>query len=84
MPEFLVTPFSNGPHVAPLEVFIRLLSALFPELAPGELLRGEFRHQVFRTGWSMARADSFQPTHDISTALAQEHAMAHPPRPATA
>ncbi|MFY1841495.1 glutamate synthase [Achromobacter xylosoxidans] len=63
---------------------IRLLSALFPELAPGELLRGEFRHQVFRTGWSMARADSFQPTHDISTALAQEHAMAHPPHPATA
>ncbi|CUI53251.1 FMN-binding glutamate synthase family protein [Achromobacter aegrifaciens] len=53
---------------------IRLLSALFPELAPGELLRGEFRHQVFRAGWAMAQASSFQPTHDITTALAQEHA----------
>ncbi|WP_321475285.1 DUF4956 domain-containing protein [uncultured Paludibaculum sp.] len=28
MPDFLITPFSNGPHVAPLEVFVRLLSAL--------------------------------------------------------
>lgn len=28
MPDFLVAPFSNGPHVAPLDVFVRLLSAL--------------------------------------------------------
>ena len=49
---------------------IRLLSALFPELTPGELLRGEFRHQVFQTGWAMAQANSFQPTHDLTTALA--------------
>ncbi|MNV97743.1 hypothetical protein D3C71_1929030 [compost metagenome] len=52
---------------------IRLLSALFPELAPGELLRGEFRHQVFRVGWAMAQAQSFQPTRDITTALAEQH-----------
>ncbi|ASC62965.1 MULTISPECIES: FMN-binding glutamate synthase family protein [Achromobacter] len=60
---------------------IRLLSALFPELAPGELLRGEFRHQVFRAGWAMAQAGSFQPTHDITTALAQEHAAQAAPGP---
>ena len=51
---------------------IRLLSALFPELTPSELLRGEFRHQVFQTGWAMAQANSFQPTHDLTTALARK------------
>ncbi|AHV91873.1 FMN-binding glutamate synthase family protein [Bordetella holmesii] len=50
---------------------VRLLSALFPELTPGELLRGEFRHNVFKVGWSMATADSFQPVTDITTALAE-------------
>ena len=40
---------------------VRLLSALFPTLETGELLRGEFRHDVFRVGWHMAQADSFQP-----------------------
>lgn len=54
---------------------IRLLSALFPELTPGELLRGEFRHQVFQTGWAMAQANSFQPTHDLTTALARKHEL---------
>lgn len=29
MPDFLITPFANGPHVEPLDVFIRLMSALF-------------------------------------------------------
>jgi glutamate synthase domain-containing protein 2 len=49
---------------------VRLLSAIFPELAPGELLEGKFRHRVFEVGWSMARADSFQPARDITAALA--------------
>jgi glutamate synthase domain-containing protein 2 len=44
---------------------VRLLSALFPTLEQGELLRGEFRHEVFRTGWHMAQADSFQPVCPI-------------------
>ncbi|CAP43054.1 FMN-binding glutamate synthase family protein [Bordetella petrii] len=52
---------------------VRLLSALFPELEPGELLRGEFRHTVFKVGWSMARPDSFQPAHDVTAALAAIH-----------
>jgi glutamate synthase domain-containing protein 2 len=49
---------------------VRLLSAVFPELAPGELLEGKFRHRVFEVGWAMAQADSFQPTRDITAALA--------------
>ncbi|OZI48051.1 FMN-binding glutamate synthase family protein [Bordetella genomosp. 5] len=58
---------------------VRLLSALFPELAPGELLRGEFRHNVFLVGWTMARADSFAPATDITSALAQAHQPASAP-----
>ena len=46
---------------------VRLLSALFPTLEPGELLRGEFRHDVFRVGWHMAQADSFQPACSIES-----------------
>ncbi len=55
------TPASCAPHhivrrVSPSEVQLPL--ALFPELEPGELLRGEFRPDVRRTGWQMARAGS--------------------------
>lgn len=46
---------------------VRLLSALFPALEPGELLRGEFHHDIFRTGWHMAQADSFQPACSIES-----------------
>lgn len=51
---------------------VRLLSTLYPELETGELLRGEFRHTVFKVGWSMARADSFAPIYDVATALAAQ------------
>ena len=30
-------------------------------LAPGDLLRGQFRYQLYETYWPMARADSFSP-----------------------
>jgi len=49
---------------------IKLLSALFPELAPGELLQGKFRHNILAAGWAMAQADSFQPVRDLTSALA--------------
>jgi len=51
---------------------VRLLSTLFPELEPGELLRGEFRHTVFKVGWAMAQAHSFTPVYDVTTALAAQ------------
>ncbi|WP_144634933.1 FMN-binding glutamate synthase family protein [Bordetella genomosp. 13] len=60
---------------------VKLLSAIFPELAPGELLRGEFRHDVYRVGWGMARADSFQPATDITSALAQLNRPDEPTEP---
>lgn len=40
---------------------VQLLSATFPSLEPGELLRGVFRTKLFETVWPMARADSFAP-----------------------
>lgn len=69
----LTHPGALRPHhiarrISPSEV--RLLSALFPELAPGELLEGKFRHRVFEAGWAMASADSFQPAQDLTTAQA--------------
>ncbi len=61
---------------------IKLLSALFPELAPGELLQGKFRHNILEAGWAMAQADSFQPIRDLTSTLAQIDARqteSHPP-----
>ena len=48
---------------------VRVLSALFPDLEKGELLRGEYRQTVFRTSWPMASADSFAPMYSLSAAL---------------
>ncbi|AOB31861.1 glutamate synthase [Bordetella sp. H567] len=69
----LTHPGALRPHhiarrISPSEV--RLLSAVFPELSPGELLEGKFRHRLFETGWTMARADSFLPTQDITSVQA--------------
>ena len=38
---------------------VKLLANLLPFVAPGALLAGEMPHQVFRTYWPLARADSF-------------------------
>ncbi len=38
---------------------VKLLANLLPFVQPGELLAGEMPHQVFRTYWPLARADSF-------------------------
>jgi glutamate synthase domain-containing protein 2 len=48
---------------------VRVLSALFPDLEKGELLEGKFRNTIFRTGWPMARADSFEPAYSLRAAL---------------
>ena len=38
---------------------VKLLANLLPFVEPGALLAGEMPHQVFRTYWPMAQADSF-------------------------
>ena len=48
---------------------VRVLSALFPDLEKGELLRGEYRQTVFRASWPMASAESFAPLYSLSAAL---------------
>ena len=48
---------------------VRVLSAVFPDLEPGEILQGKFRQTIFRVGWPMARADSFEPAYSLSAAL---------------
>ena len=48
---------------------VRVLSALFPDLEKGELLRNEFRQTVFRMGWPMANPDSFEPEYSLSAAM---------------
>lgn len=48
---------------------VRVLSALFPDLEKGELLRGKFRQTIFRTAWPMAQAESFAPLYSLSAAL---------------
>lgn len=58
---------------------VRVLSALFPDLEEGELLRGEFKQTVFRTVWPMATAESFQPLYSLSAALSGHHAISPQP-----
>ncbi|MVW72867.1 MULTISPECIES: FMN-binding glutamate synthase family protein [unclassified Bordetella] len=72
----LTHPGQLRPHhiarrISPSEV--RLLSALYPQLEPGELLKGVFRHNLYQVGWAMASADSFKPLQDVTTALAALH-----------
>lgn len=55
---------------------VRLLSAAYPELRPGELLTGVFRHTIYRAAWPMAQADSFAPAYDLGDALSRMHAQA--------
>lgn len=48
-------------------VEVRSLAALYPFLAPGELLAGAPHHKVFEGFWSVARSDSFAPPDKVRT-----------------
>ncbi|NHC61136.1 FMN-binding glutamate synthase family protein [Paenalcaligenes suwonensis] len=48
---------------------IRVLSAMFPDLEKGELLEEKYRQTIFRVGWPMAQAESFEPLYSLSAAL---------------
>lgn len=47
-------------RVSPTEV--KLLSAIYPELEEGDLLKGNYRFRLYEVAWPLAKADSFQPT----------------------
>ena len=59
---------------------VRVLSALFPDLDKGELLKGEFRQTVFRMGWPMANPDSFEPEYSLSAAMSGLNYTQIPPQ----
>lgn len=53
---------------------VKVLSALFPDLEPGEILNGKFRQTIFRVAWPMAREDSFDPAYSLSAAISGNNA----------
>lgn len=48
---------------------VRVLSALFPDLEKGELLKGKYRQTLFRVTWPMAQAESFAPLYSLSAGM---------------
>lgn len=72
-PHHIARRISNGE--------VRVLSALFPDLQKGELLRGHYRQTIFRVGWPMANPDSFEPAYSLSKALSSLNDEAEPDEP---
>jgi len=75
----LTHPGDLRPHhiarrISNLEV--RMLSAIFPDMHEGEILEGKFRQTIFRVGWSMAQAESFEPLYSLSEAMSEIDARA--------
>lgn len=62
-PHHIARRISNGE--------VRVLSAVFPDLEKGELLQEHYRQTIFRVGWPMASAESFQPAYSLSKALSK-------------
>lgn len=50
---------------------VTLLSTVFPEARPGEILDGDLKSRVLQLGWSMADAHSFSPSGDLLARLAE-------------
>jgi glutamate synthase domain-containing protein 2 len=49
---------------------VTLLSTVFPEAKPGDILRGELKNRVYKLGWPMADPYSFKAKGDLLAALA--------------
>ncbi len=62
---------------------VRVLSSLFPDLEKGELLEGKYRLNLFRVGWPMAQAESFDPLYSLSAALSGNTGASMPTAPVT-
>lgn len=44
---------------------VKVLSAIYPELEKGDLLKGNYRLKIFEICWPLAQAHSFQPARSI-------------------
>ena len=51
---------------------IRVLSAVFPDIEKGALLKEIYPNTIFRTAWPMAQAESFEPLYSLSEALSSQ------------
>jgi len=55
---------------------VSLLSTVFPEARPGEILEGDLRSRVLQLGWPMADPHSFAPSGDLLEQLRQVNTQA--------
>jgi glutamate synthase domain-containing protein 2 len=57
---------------------VTLLSTVFPEARPGEILEGDLRSRVLQLGWPMADPHSFAPAGDLSAQLTRMNTASYP------
>ena len=57
---------------------VTLLSTVFPEVQPGEILAGNLKTRVFKLGWPMADPTTFKPAGNLLNALAELDATETP------
>ena len=52
---------------------VKLLSAIYPELEEGDLLKEEYRQKIFELAWPLAQADSFAPRYSVASMIGQAY-----------
>ena len=50
---------------------VKLLSAIYPALEEGDLLKGNYRFRLYEVAWPLAKADSFSPSGTEQSMLHQ-------------
>lgn len=52
---------------------VKLLSALYPELEEGDLLKEKYRNKIFELAWPLAQAESFAPLYSVASVVGQAY-----------
>jgi len=52
---------------------VKLLSAIYPELEEGDLLKEQYRQKIFELAWPLAQADSFAPRYSVASMIGQAY-----------
>ncbi|MDY0271719.1 MAG: FMN-binding glutamate synthase family protein [Advenella sp.] len=52
---------------------VKLLSAIYPELEEGDLLKEAYRQKIFELAWPLAQADSFAPRYSVASMIGQAY-----------